>query len=108
MEQHHELVTREPGHGVDLPDPAGDRLTHPPQGVVAREVPELVVDGLQAVEVEEGEQEARPLTVGDRQQSLGRGREAAAAEQSRERVVVDEVLELGTLALDCSRRRPAR
>ena len=53
LQQHHELVAAEPGHGVAGPDAAAQPLRRLDQQPVARVVTQAVVDELEIVEVEE-------------------------------------------------------
>ena len=88
-----ELVTAQPCQDVCLADPApkrrGDRL----EQVIARFVPELVVDGFEMIQIE---QEHGPAAaVAGRGLGLLRERllEAPPVEQRRQKIVIDEVLQ---------------
>ena len=73
---------------------------------VAVLVPERVVDLLEAVEVEEDDRELRPVPAGLLERSRGGGPEQRAIRESRERIVVGEMLVLRDLLAQPSRRAP--
>ncbi len=82
-QQHGELVTAEPGNGVDLPHGAGQPAADEHEQVVPHVVAEGVVDLLEAVEVEQQQGGSRPVLL---ERLGGALREALAVGQPGERV----------------------
>ncbi len=97
-EQHGELVTAEPAGGVTGAQQRGDALRDRDQDGVAGGVPELVVDGLEVVEVEveHGQAAARSALAGRVQDPVD---EQRPAREPGEVVGEDALLQLGAALL---------
>ena len=95
LHQYRELVAADAGHQVGAagagPQPLGHRLQHD----VACGVAQAVVDGLEAVEIEEYQCAAGALAPGARERALERVEEERAVRQPREAVVAREALQVG-------------
>ena len=99
--EHDELVAAEPRRGVGGTNGVHDPLRHDLEHLVAGEVPERVVDVLEAVEIDEEHRDHVAVPARDRQRVRETVEERAAIEQRRERVVVGEPVDvlLGQLLL---------
>ena len=70
LEEHGELVTTETGRCVTGSQAAAQAVGHRPQELVARSVPEAVVDELEVVEVDEGHRGDRRVAAADASQGV--------------------------------------
>ena len=94
-----ELVAPDAGHAVGGPDrveePAGDEREQPVAGVVA----EVVVDGLEPVEVDEEHRQERRVASGAGQRGFQAVEEQHTVRETGERIVQRAVAEVGLLHL---------
>ena len=87
FEQDRELVAAEPGDGVAGPDARLEALAERDQELVADEVAEAVVDGLEAVQVQEHDGDAELVAARPRQRVLDAVHEEDAVRQAGQRIV---------------------
>ncbi len=105
VQQHGELVAADPRHQVGGAGSGAQPLGHRLEHAVAGGVAEPVVDGLEAVEVEEHERAAGALAAGARERALERVEEERAVGQPRQAVVARETLEVGLGPLPLQEQR---
>ena len=123
--QHRELVAAETRAHIGDPQARGEQAGNAAQELIARAVPELVVDGLEVVEIKHDDGGGFVPAVGERLAAVELGVETATVQQARQWVTLGEVLQLlfetlaiadvldlhhemprRTIAFDHERRRP--
>src|SRR5690348_11142818 len=94
LEDQGELLAADAEDAIGCAQRAADRLTGAAQHGVALGMSEVIVDELEAVEIDDGEREAETAAARQRDPSAQLGLEGAAIGQAGERVVAGGALQL--------------
>ena len=94
LEQHHELIAAEARRRIRGPHVCPDSIRDAAQQLVTHVVAQRVVDGLEAIEVEEQDGELLPAAPAPREAFRQTFEETAAARETGQVIRLDEPLEL--------------